>query len=128
MKKNNHLINNSFIFLVLVEFLFGQIINISPTSLAYKNEAIEDDEPNLMKGWLRFFTFVPDFISTDMPRKFEYNQAYKDQFSNNRHPEYTEKDKDEFGFYNIPTDTSFFFVITRKTLYVINARRVYNDF
>ena len=119
-----------FIFLLFLEtsfFLsvFSQNSNVlvASSSQAYLNEPVKD-EPNIIKGWLRFFTFVTDFYTKDMPTKFEYNPAYLAQFSFDRHPSFTDKDKDEYGYFNIPTDTHFFFVLTTKTLYVINARRV----
>ena len=118
------------LFLFILEFflfftVFAQNSNImaSSASQAYLNEPVKD-EPNIIRGWLRFFTFVPDFYTKDMPTKFEYNQAYLAQFSFGRMPGFTDKDKDEYGYYNIPSDTHFFFVLTTKTLYVINARRV----
>lgn len=116
--------------LLILEFsfflsVFTQNSNIltATASQAYLNEPVKD-EPNIIRGWLRFFTFSPDFYTKDMPTKFEYNPAYMAQFSFGRMPGFTDKDKDEYGYYNIPSDTHFFFALTTKTLYVINARRV----
>lgn len=113
-----------FILQTYFHFLIPQNIHISSSSQAYQNEPDKSDEPNIIKGWLKFFTFVPDFTSSDIPTKFEYNQAYREQFNHDRNPEFSLKDKDSLGYYNIPSDTSFFFVLTKKTLYVINSRRV----
>lgn len=30
---------------------------------------------------------------------------------------------DEFGYFDIPSDTHFFFILTKKTLYALSARR-----
>lgn len=78
----------------------------------------------VMKGWLKFFTYTPSFYASSVPNKFEYNPGYLAQFTYGRNPTFTEKDKDEWGFFNIPDDTHFFFVLTRNTLYAMNARRV----
>ena len=108
--------------LILIEFFFffscvlSQNINISPSNQAYKNEPVNDNEPNIIKGWLKFFTFVPDFLTNDMPTKFDYNPAYREQFSHDRNPEFNIKDTDEFGFFNIPTETSFFFCYDPKNI------------
>ena len=90
----------------------------------------EDQEDQLakafvMKGWLKFFTYTPNFYASSVPNKFEYNPGYLAQFSWGRNPTFTDKDKDTWGFFNIPDDTHFFFVLTRKTLFAMNARRVF---
>jgi len=77
----------------------------------------------VMKGWLKFFTYTPNFYASSIPNKFEYNVGYLAQFTWGRNPTFTDKDKDEWGFLNIPDDTHFFFILTRKTLYAMNARR-----
>lgn len=77
----------------------------------------------VMKGWLKFFTYTPNFYASSIPNKFEFNPGFEAQFSFGRNPTFTDKDKDENGFFNIPDDTHFFFVLTRKTLYAMNARR-----
>jgi len=70
----------------------------------------------VMKGWLKFFTHTPTFSDSFVPKKFEYNPGYLTQSS-------SDKDKDSWGSFNIPDDTHFFFVLTRKTLYAMNSRR-----
>ena len=97
-------------------FLFILAIN----SQSDDDESQYSNEINIMKGWLKFFTFTPDFRNDGRPTKFEYNSAFLSQ----KNAYFTENDKDEWGWFNIPTDTSFFFVLTKKTLYVIKARRV----
>ena len=90
----------------------------------------EDQEDQLakafvMKGWMKFFTYTPNFYASSVPNKFEYNPGYLAQFSWGRNPTFTDKDKDTWGFFNIPDDTHFFFVLTKKTLFAMNARRVF---
>lgn len=117
----------------LILFLFFSFIlascqdlKVSTSSKAYLNEpSSADQEPNILKGWLKFFTFIPDFTTNDMPTKFDYNPAYQAQYSHGRQPELTDSHKDQYGYFDIPSDTSFFFVLTSKTLYVINSRRVF---
>lgn len=112
-------------FTILIFFASSQNLNIASSSQAYRNEpSPESNEANLIKGWLKFFTFVPDFTNNDMPTKFDYNPAYQEQFSHGRTPDFSIKSQDQFGFFNIPSELSFFFVLSPKTLYVINARRV----
>lgn len=83
-------------------------------------------KPFVMKGWLKFFTYTPSFYASSVPNKFEYNPGYLAQFSYGRTPTFDEKDKDQWGYFNIPDDTHFFFVLTKKTLFAVSARRVRN--
>ena len=94
--------------------------------LEKNEEPIENDEekPFLKKGWLKFFSYkiLDQQIKTKIPSKFEYNPAYLRQLndaSKNCH-----KCVDQFGSFDIPSELSFFFVLTKKTLYVLSARRV----
>ena len=76
-------------------------------------------EGNLMKSWLRFFSYEHNGISQLFPTKFEYNPAFSSQLNANN------EEKDQWGSFNIPSDTSFFFILTKNTLYVANSRRVF---
>lgn len=101
------------------------ILIISPILLAQTilEDPSESPEYNLFKGWLRFFTFVPDFTTTVRPTKFEYNPAFIAQ--EKLHITCDMEKKDEWGTFDIPSETSFFFVLTKKSLYVVSARRVW---
>lgn len=105
------------------------LIVISSQSLGSVASTADDQEETLkksfvMKGWLKVFTYTPSFYASSVPNKFEYNPAYAAQFSYGRKPTFDEKDKDQWGFFNVPDDTHFFFILTQKTLYVLSARRV----
>jgi hypothetical protein len=85
----------------------------------------QDNKPFIKKGWLKFFTYIPDFKSVDAPTKFEYNQQYYDQFTFGRNASFDpSKDKDQWGWFDIPSDTHFYFVLTTKSLFAVSARRV----
>ena len=90
----------------------------------------DDDQANsfLMKGWLKFFTYTPSIYSSIVPDKFEYNPIYSAQFSYGRNPTFTDKDKDQYGWFNIKDDTHFFFILTKTTLFSVYARRVFIEF
>ncbi len=86
-------------------------------------DASEPREFNVYKGWLRFFTFVPDFTSPVRPTKFEYNPGFLAQEKMKITCDLQKKD--EWGTFDIPNETSFFFVLTKLSLYVVSARRVW---
>ena len=79
-------------------------------------------KPILLKGWMKFFTYSPSLNISEKPQKFEYNTQYLRQFYNND-PNKINKE-DEFGSIDIPTELHFFFVLTKKTLYALNSRKV----
>lgn len=83
-----------------------------------------DKKTVIFKGWLKFFTFFPTFKTPNRPTKFEFNQAYYDQYNNfGKNASFTDKDKDDFGWFDIPDDTHYFFVLSPTTLYAISGRR-----
>ena len=116
--------------LILLSVLSFMLLTTAYTQVMGSSAAVADYQEDqtakafVMKGWLKFFTYTPSFYSSSIPTKFEYNPGYQAQFSYGRSPTFTDKDKDEWGFFNIPDDTHFFFVLNRKTLYATNARRV----
>lgn len=106
-----------------MKFLF--ILTIFPILFAQPiiEDPSEPQEYNIFKGWLHFFTFVPDFTTSVRPTKFEYNPAFLAQ--EKMHITCDLEKKDEWGTFDIPNETSFFFVLTKKSLYVVSARRVW---
>lgn len=115
----------SLLCLALLSNVYSQLGKVGTAATVADDQEDQLAKPFLMKGWLRFFTFSPNnFYTSPIPNKFEYNPAWQAQFSWGRNPTFSDKDKDQWGFFNIPDDTHFFFVLTRKTLYAMNARRV----
>ena len=110
--------------------LLSQIIFVqtNPQISSNLHSQQDEDKPYIMKGWLKFFTYTSSFYASKIPNKFDYNPAYEAQFGWGRKPTFTEKDKDQFGWFNIIDDTHFFFVLTKTTLYAVYARRVLNYF
>lgn len=112
--------------LALISPTISQVVGSASQTSDYQDE--QTAKAFVMKGWIKFFTYTPNFYASSIPDKFEYNPGYLAQYSYGRNPTFTDKDKDEWGFFNIPDDTHFFFVLTRKTLYAMNARRVQLSF
>ena len=110
--------------LMLISSAYSQFGAVGSAKSVAEDQEDQLDKAFVMKGWLRFFTYTPSFYASSIPNKFEYNPGHQAQFSWGRNPTFTDKDKDEWGFFNIPDDTHFFFVLTKKTLYAMNARRV----
>jgi len=109
---------------LLFSTVYSQLGKVGTAATVSEDQDEQMAKAFVMKGWLKFFTYTPNFYASSVPNKFEYNQGYLAQFSWGRNPTFTDKDKDEWGYYNIPDDTHFFFVLTRKALYAMNARRV----
>lgn len=81
----------------------------------------------IMRGWLKYFVYSPNSDLNEKPKTFFVNKKYFQQFEkaiplNIIKP--TVQKKDEFGSIGIPSQFHFFFVLTKKTLYVISARQV----
>jgi len=91
-------------------------VNIYQDQLDYS-----DKGGNLLKGWLKFFTYEQKNFMENLPTKFEFNPAYSDK-------RYLQNQSDEWGSLNIPSDTSFFFMLTKTSLYVANSRIVFLSF
>ncbi len=51
------------------------------------------------------------------------NSAYDSQFSYSRNVTFTEDDKDGSGWFDIPSSSHFFFVLTKKSMYSLTSRR-----
>ncbi len=117
-----HFLKLLLLFSLLLPFLSPQSLNTVSGTSEDQDETLK--KAFVMKGWLKFFTYTPSFYASIVPNKFEYNPAYAAQFAYGRKPTFDEKDKDQWGFFNIPDDTHFFFILTGKTLYVLSARRV----
>ncbi len=106
-------------------FLVAIIFGISSAQTNSTKDASNENKAFLYKGWMKFFSFVPTMKTGNFPSKFEYNQAYYNQFIGGKNVSFDPaKDKDQYGWYDIPDDHHFFFVLTKKTLFVISARRV----
>lgn len=73
----------------------------------------------LHKGWLKYFYYMPTG-KDQQPKSFEFNSAFTAQMAGGVMPS---RVKDSYGFLDIPTETSFFFILTHKTLYVVSARK-----
>ena len=78
----------------------------------------------ILKGWMKWFTYMSQMDFNKRPSKFEINPAYKDQFTKKANITFTDKDKDQFGWFDIPDETSFFFLMTSKAIYAVTSRRV----
>lgn len=113
------------IFHLLFIFLSNAQLRVDTASSLAQSQEDTQSKPFIIKGWLKFFTYTPSFYSTSIPNKFEFNLAYKAQFTWGKGPSFSDKDKDEFGWFNIIDDTHFFFILTKTTLYAVYARRVF---
>ena len=116
-----------FYFLMLFVWCFQAkqaILSTSVTQAPKDQQNVEENNAFLMKGWLKFFTYTPTFTASSLPTKFEFNQVYANQFTYGRAPTFADKDKDNFGWFNIIDDTHFFFILTKTSLYAVYARRV----
>jgi hypothetical protein len=117
-----------FSYSLLLLSLFFLYLNAQTFNLAGSASTLGEDQEEVtrksfvMKGWLRFFTYTPSFYASPIPNKFEYNPSYAAQFAYGRNGSCDDKDK--WGFLNVPSDTHFFFTLTKSTLYAIYARRV----
>lgn len=98
-------------------FLFAQHVFLSGNYQQQQTNSLSIDSGNLMKGWLNFFTYEHRNLMDDLPKKFEFNPAYSEKSN-------IQNQKDDWGPLNIPSDTSFFFILTKSSLYVTNSRRV----
>lgn len=113
--------------LLLLTFFF-MYVNSQSFNLAGSSSTMGEDQEDVtrkafvMKGWLKFFTYTPSFYADPVPNKFEYNPSYRAQFAYGKNGSCD--DKDQWGFLNVPSDTHFFFVLTKTTLFAIGARRV----
>ena len=98
-------------------FFFAQHVFLSGN---YQQQAtsLNIDSGNLMKGWLKFFTYEQRNLMDDFPKKFEFNPSFSERSN-------IQNQKDDWGSLNIPSDTSFFFILTKSSLYVTNSRRVF---
>lgn len=112
-----------FLFSLFFSLIVTQFGPIGSASEVFEEQNDIQRKAFVMKGWLKFFTYTPSFYASSVPNKFEYNPSYLAQFSWGRKPGFTDKEKDEFGFFNIPDDTHFFFILTKKSLFAVNARR-----
>ena len=112
------------IFHLLFNFLASAQLRVDSASSLTQSQEDNQSKPFILKGWLKFFTYTPSFYTSSIPNKFEFNPAYKAQFTWGKSPSFSDKDKDEFGWFNIIDDTHFFFILTKTTLYAVYARRV----
>lgn len=85
-------------------------------SQEFNNEENFSD-PTVIKGWFKFFAYEDTSFLQSFPTKFEHNPAFS--FSNKK-----TKGSDEWGSYDIPSEDSFFFILTKTTLFATNSRRV----
>ena len=74
----------------------------------------------LFKGWMRYYVYQHTG-NENHPQKFEYNPEFDTQFGQGQVPSSV---RDKYGFLDIPSDTSFFFILTYKALYVLSGRKV----
>ena len=74
-----------------------------------------------MQGWLKFFFSEQNKMTEVFPKKFEFNSAFSAQ---TKKSQVYFSERDQWGPFNIPSDTSFFFMLTKNTIYVVNSRRV----
>ena len=93
-------------------FLFAQRIFLSGN---YQQQAtsLNIDSGNLMKGWLKFITY-----EQRNSKKFEFNPSFSEKSN-------IQNERDDWGSLNILSNTSFFFILTKSSLYVTNSRRVF---
>ena len=102
----------------------AQFLTMGTGAAMAQSQDDDQSKPFIIKGWMKFFTYTPSFYSNKTPNKFEFNPGYKAQFTWGIGPSFTDKDKDQFGWFNIIDDTHFFFILTKTTLYAVYARRV----
>jgi len=92
-------------------------------SVSLMQKITEKDGPILKKGWLKFFDFQVAGDGSEKPGKFEINSAYQSQFAYSKNVTFTDDDKDASGWFDIPSNSHFFFVLTEKSFYSLTSRR-----
>jgi len=74
---------------------------------------------------LKFFTYVSTGgEDTNKPNKFEYNEEFRDQRKNHNILNGSDSDSEGDNYVpgpnDIPDDTHFFFILTKRTLFALN--------
>ena len=107
------------------KFLFFVFFFITQSE-AIDNQSNENSSSIINQGWLNYV--IVSKKSNELT-KFEINKNYHLQFTSDYPNSKENKEfKDKFGYVNIPKETNFYFVLTKKTLYVLNERRVIYNF
>lgn len=119
------------LFFLIICVPFCKSIKISNENEKNLETSFNTEENILMKGWLKYFVYSPKNEINEKPKSFFINKKYFQQFDAKNplaiiNP--SNKNKDSFGSIDIPSQFHFFFVLTKKTLYVISARQVNSDF
>ena len=99
----------------LIILIYGIFLN---SILGIENLA----DSYIEKGWFKYaVTSLQN--STKSVTSFEINPSFFQQFTNTS-VQANLFQEDKFGTIDIPSSTSFFFVLTDRTLYILYARRV----